>query len=158
MLYGWMKSLIIYLILSGIVMNITPGKNYKRYINSFIGLIILIILSEPLSYIFHLSSGDIKGFANDFTSYMGEGGELAYDNIYNYYEMSLNETIKHDISDKGYMVLSVETITDEENNILKCTIYLEKNSSIDTAAEDEVKKYISEVYNVDVNNIYIVRR
>ena len=72
--------------------------------------------------------------------------------------MSLNETIKHDINDKGYVVLSVETITDEENNILKCNIYLEKNSSIDTAAEDEVKKYISEVYNVDVNNIYIVRR
>lgn len=159
MLYGWMKSLIIYLVLSGMVMNMIPGKNYKNYINSFMGLIMLIILAEPLSYIFHISSGDISGFANELERYIDDGkGAEVYDSIYNYYEMSLSESIRYDIAQRGCKADEVEIITDDEDNILRCTMYLDKKTDVSEEVRDEVKNYISEVYNVDVNNIYIVRR
>lgn len=159
MLYGWMKSLIIYLILSGIVMNMLPGKNYKSYINSFMGLIMLIILAEPLAYIFHISSGDISGFANELERYIDDGGEtVSYDSIYNYYEMSLAESMRYDMVQKGYEADKLEVITDAQNKILRCTVYLEEYADKTDVVKDEMKNYISEVYNVDVNNIYIVRR
>lgn len=162
MLYGWMKSLIIYLILSGLVMNMSPGKNYKRYINSFAGLIVVIILSKPLSYIFHLSSGDLSGIAENFSGYMDQSNLGEYDDIYNYYEMSLGETIRYGLVEQGYAVEKVETTTDEDEHILHCTIIMQSDSIQSQESwlfmVSEMKKYISDVYNVEMDSIYIVRR
>ncbi len=158
MLYGWMKSLIIYLILSGLVMNMTPGRNYKRYINSFAGLIVVIILSEPLSYIFHLSSGDLAGIAESFSGYMDQSNTVEYDNIYNYYEMSLGETIRYDMEKQGYPVERVETTTDADEHILRCTVIISSDNKNRSELVSEMKKYISDVYNVEMDSIYIVRR
>ena len=56
MSFGVLKSLVLYLILSGIVLNFSPNSNYKRYIRFFLGLLILILLAEPIQFIFHMSS------------------------------------------------------------------------------------------------------
>lgn len=158
MLYGWMKSLIIYIVLSGVVVNMTPGKNYKRYINAFMGLIILIILSEPLSYIFHLSSGDISGIVTELSRYSDTdsyGG--SDDGLYNYYELSLSESVRLDLLEKGLNVQSVSVITAYDGSILRLTVYMPADYD-GTQDEADLKNYISEVYNADVTNIYIVRR
>lgn len=165
MLYGWMKSLIIYLILSGLVMNLAPGKNYKRYINFFTGLIVIIILAEPLAYIFHLSSGDLSNFAEHIGGYMEQNNTVVeHDTIYDYYEMGLGESICHELRGKGYPVERAELVMDEEKRILRCTIILSvQPDALDSASQSgiwasEMKNYISDVYNVETDSIYIVRR
>lgn len=165
MLYGWMKSLIIYLILSGLVMNLAPGKNYKRYINFFTGLIVIIILAEPLAYIFHLSSGDLSGFAQSIGDYMEQNNTVReHDTIYDYYEMSLGESMCHELRKKGYPAESAEIVMDGERRVLRCTIILESGAgAFDSAVQSDetisgMKNYISDVYNVERDSIYIVRR
>lgn len=163
MLYGWMKSLIIYLILSGLVMNLSPGNNYKRYINFFTGLIVIIILAEPLSYIFHLSSGDLSGFAQSIEGYMEQNNTVReHDTIYDYYEMSLGEAMCRELKKRGYPADKVELVMDEEKRILRCTIILSGEASASVLQSDEtaseMKNCISDVYNVERDSIYIVRR
>lgn len=165
MLYGWMKSLIIYLVLAGLVMNLAPGQNYKKYINFFSGLIVVIILSRPISYIFNLSSGDLSGFAENIENYMGGGQEpYSYDDIYNYYEMSLGESMRIELEARGYAVEDIRVVTDEENRILKCTVLIpHENAYTGDGDSDEnvlqgMKNCISDVYNVEMDSIYVVRR
>lgn len=160
MLYGWMKSLIIYLIMSGLVINLAPGSNYKRYIGFFTGLIVIIIISEPISYIFNISGGDIDKLVTSVEGYMDSRSSLeTQDNIYDYYDMSLSQAIKYSLMEAGYEVSDIEIITDDREQILKCTVSVEGElQEISETGEINIKKHISDVYNVDFDSIYIVRR
>lgn len=161
MLYGWMKSLIIYLILSGLVINLAPSSNYKRYISFFTGLIVIIIISKPISYVFNVSGGDIDKLVSSVEGYMSDSSSLEVkDNIYDYYDMGLTETIKYSLNEEGYNVSHVNVITDSQENILKCTVTIfDDVSNINNdQVEINIKKHISDVYNVDADSIYIVRR
>ncbi|MBE5945628.1 MAG: hypothetical protein E7259_01650 [Lachnospiraceae bacterium] len=156
MLFGWMKNIIIYLILSGIVINISPGNNYKKYINFLSGLIVIVILAEPLTYIFNLSVGDIDSIYNEAGLFVEESyGEGNFDNSgEDYYSLSLNESILSYLEGLGYDVEEVSVITDKDNNITECIIITGEKADLCL----EIKNIISEVYNVEVNSIYIVRR
>ncbi len=157
MVYNWMKNVVIYLILSGIVINVTPNSNYKKYINFLSGLIVIIILAEPITYIFNLSGGDI-GQLYENTSFFIEQNDISNQNysgeFVDYYDMSLNESILTYLEGLGYEISQVSVITDNENNISECIVMTDEPKEILV----EIKNVISEVYNVDVGSIYIVRR
>ncbi len=157
MIYNWMKNIVIYLILSGIVINVTPNSNYKKYIDFLSGLIVIIILAEPLTYIFNLGGGDINQIYDDLNSFIEENKlssqESGVERV-DYYGMSLNESIMSYLNALGYEVSQVSVITDSDNNISECIIMTEEAKDIVV----EIKNVISEVYNVEVDSIYIVRR
>lgn len=155
MLYSWMKDIIIYLILSGIVINISPGDNYKKYINFLSGLIVIVILCEPLTYVFNLSVGDIDSLYDD-AGYFIEKNSLdeKFGQGNDYYSLSLDESILNHLTGLGYKVSKISVIMDEDNNISECIVMTEESRDVCT----EIKNVISEVYNVEVNSIYIVRR
>ena len=52
MLFGWMKSLIFYLLLATIVTHMAPSNQYKQYIRYFIGLVVIVLLASPLKFLF----------------------------------------------------------------------------------------------------------
>ncbi len=160
MLYNWMKSLIVYIILSGIVVNLAPGKNYRQYINLLMGLIIIIVIAEPLSYVFHISGGDLSDVLSNMEEYVeNNNSSIMNDSVYNYYDMGLEAGIKYSVSENIIKVEAVRVITDDKNHIQKCTIVLGNDlGAVDEMTQNEVKKYISDVYNVDFDSIYIVRR
>lgn len=162
MLYGWMKSIIIYLIISGILVNLSPGNNYKKYIHFFSGLLLIIILAEPIKGLLN------DGFVNlsevvenidkgvDIYGY-GEDGHSD-----NYYELSLDDSIYRYLEGEGLAVAGVDVITDSEYMILKCTVNYRIGDGNNSELTDEdleiIKNKISDVYNVDKDNIYIVSR
>ncbi|MBE5944907.1 MAG: hypothetical protein E7258_08315 [Lachnospiraceae bacterium] len=156
MLYGWMKSIIIYLIISGLIINMAPAGNYKKYINFFVGLLLLIIVAKPIAYIFNFGDKDVEKLMNSMDYYMNyskdsfEAGSKG-----TYYEYSLEEAVERSAMENGCPVLKVAVITDKDYNILKCTIYVKKGKPFD---ENLIKKNISDVYNVEVDNINVLSR
>ena len=60
MLFGWMKSLIFYLLLATIVTHMAPSNQYKQYIRYFIGLVVIVLLASPLKFLFEFGSGDLQ--------------------------------------------------------------------------------------------------
>ncbi len=162
MLYGWMKTLIVYLIFSGAIINMSPSGNYKRYINLFTGLIVIVILSNPISYIFNLKSADVDILAKSVGKYMEYNQQLeSYGEIYDYYDISISEAIRISLEEKGYTIEKVEVITNGEL-LVSCRIYCNRKSNCSTEdntnIEINIKNYVSQVYNVDFDSIYIVRR
>jgi len=155
MLFGWMKSLIIYLILAGLVVNIAPSGNYVKYIRFFVGLIIVIILIEPISYIFTFDEGNIDSLVENIDEFMSDNSSLKNsDTMFNYYEMSYSKAIEDILSKKGYSIYDVDVLTNDDGLIVKCIIVL----TGDAYDEADIKKSISDVYNLEIDSIYIVRR
>ncbi len=157
MIYNWMKNVIIYLILSGIIINVTPNSNYKKYINFLSGLIVIIILAEPITYIFNIGGGDIDKLYEEASFYIEQNsifGQYTGEEHIDYYDMSLNESILSYLEGLGYEVNQISVITDSENNITECIVMTKEPKEIII----EIKNVISEVYNVDVDSIYIVKR
>ena len=162
MLYGWMKSIIIYLILSGILVNLSPGSNYKKYIHFFTGLLLLVIMVEPITQLFNIGFVDLDKIMSDMSSgiYSYKGDEK--EGISDYYELSVGDSISRYLKEEGFIVLKVEVITNEEYEILKCTINYDRtagdNAGFDSEDMEYLKNKISDVYNVETDNIYIVNR
>lgn len=159
-MFTWMKSLVMYLILSGICINLSPGRNYKRYISFFTGIVIIIIVAQPLSYIAHLSRGDIGKITDSMDGYLSESSSVkTFDSMYDYYEMSLAKSVEITLLESGCEVKEISVIADENNNPQRLYVYVDKGVNEDSmAAEDKIKKVINEVYNVDMSSIYVVRR
>lgn len=46
--YQWLQNIAFYLIVITAVIHMIPNHNYKKYIRFFTGLILIVMLSEPL--------------------------------------------------------------------------------------------------------------
>ena len=139
-------------------MRLVPEKNYSRYISFFMGLVMIIILSRPIIYIFKLDKEDyldrLERNVDEFltvNSYNGLGSGTKGD--VSYYELSLNEAVKYVCENEGYEIKDVSVITDNDKNVLSCVIYINGNYD-----ENNIKNLINDVYKINFESIYIVRR
>ena len=160
MLYGWMKSIIVYLILSGVVVNLAPGANYRKYIKFFTGLMLVMLVAEQISFCFGIGEADIDMaveqvdyyIENSKGSYNSEAGmEQGTDS---YYSLSVEEGIKGELLKQGLVDVEVEAIMDKDYHILRCTVYC----NMENMDKASIKNIISNVYNMELDNIYIVSR
>lgn len=51
-LYQWIENIAFYLILFTVGMQVIPNNNYKKYIQFFTGLILIIMLAGPILKVF----------------------------------------------------------------------------------------------------------
>lgn len=167
MLFGWMKNLIVYLIFAGAVINLSPSGSYKKHIRLVTGLVAIIIIIKPISAILNYDERKLYTLFDKAYEqgqlvihrdlYGLEKGEI--NDIEDYYELSLGEGIKHELNERGLGVTKVSVVTDGDNNVLNCRVYAENTDAMDTGfQENNIKNYINEVYNLEFDNIYVVRR
>lgn len=157
MLFSWMRELIMYMLLSSIATNMSPGKDYKKYISFFSGLVVILILAEPARFLLGAVNGNLNIFTGTIDEYLMYNYELNnVGSIYDYYDMSLEESIKHFLADRGNEVEKISVITDDNDIVIDLHIYLKEKESV--AAIEEIKKSIEEVYNIDSDSIYVIRR
>ena len=68
-LYGWIQSIAVYLIVAAAVLQAIPGKEYKKYIQFFSGLVLILLLFTPIL--------KLTGMAGTFTEkYYGREYEM----------------------------------------------------------------------------------
>jgi stage III sporulation protein AF len=53
-IYGWVKNIVIFLILTTIVTNLLGKSSYKKYVNLITGIILVILVISPLLKLFQL--------------------------------------------------------------------------------------------------------
>lgn len=47
-IYEWIRNLVCYLVIFTAVLEILPGKEYKKYIQFFAGLVMILLLATPI--------------------------------------------------------------------------------------------------------------
>ena len=48
LLYEWIQNLVCYLVIFTAVLEVLPGKEYKKYIQFFAGLVLILLLVTPI--------------------------------------------------------------------------------------------------------------
>lgn len=78
-LYTWVKNIAYFFILITIVMNVIPGKQYKKYIKLFTGIILILIILSPISQLFKLE--ETLSYYLSMENYQLELEQVPYDLI-----------------------------------------------------------------------------
>lgn len=65
-LYHWVENIAFYLVIFTVAMQLIPSKNYKSYIQFFSGLVLIIMIANPIIQLF--------GMEQEFVSLL-EGAE-----------------------------------------------------------------------------------
>ena len=147
----YITNLIIYYLVMGIMLSLIPENAYKKYISFLVGILLLVLLSKPLSFVLGISEADVN---NLFEAVDIAISEFEYDadseNRYDYVGLSVREALKNDLLRQGYSVTKVDVTLNEDKTLKSCIVYADD--------EKNIINYISEVYNLNEDNINVVRR
>lgn len=157
-----MKNLIIYLILSAMVLNISPGKNYRKYISLFTGLVLIIMLARPIAAILDMDWSKL-----DWNDVAGDGANMDIEQYLadkpDYSILAQQKYVKNSFEEEGIQVDDVEITRDRDGQVIRLIIYVDVDEQSgaeadDEAAIDRVKKLAAQQYQIDISDVYIVRR
>lgn len=76
-IYDWIKTIIFYMILMTVVLNVLPSGKYHKYIKFFSGMVLILLVMRPLTGMANLE--DKMAYYYDLFSFSGEAAELAAD-------------------------------------------------------------------------------
>ena len=169
-LKNWCEGISVAIFIAIIIEMLLPDGNNKKYVKVIIGIYIVFVVLNPL--LTKINNGiqinNIFNIENVATT-----SANLNNNIKNVYIVGIEENIKNEIFEKGYNVIDVKIQTDiNYENIEKIEIKLDsKNIKKDINKinpvviskehkenEDEfieLKKHISENYEIDSRKIYI---
>jgi stage III sporulation protein AF len=173
-----MKNLIAYMLLSALVEKLVPGKSYQRYISLTGGLIMIMLLVRPLVSIF---GGDDSELIKKIENYIDAADDIDYSleditgAVYeaesfledkpDYGTAGNEETLRSILKNLGAELENLEIMKDKNGEILRIIVVVsvayDENAEADLIDEDDntqIKKCVAEIYNIDTENIYIVRR
>lgn len=165
---NWCEGIVIAVVISLIIETILPEGNNKKYVKVVVGIYIIFTILNP--FLGKLDT-EIK-FDNKFNLNTIETSTSNVENIQEMYANGIEETFKNNIEEEfKYSVSNLEIIYDEKyENIEKIILQINCNNvsqiqkieignNIEKKEEnndyEELKKYISENYDVDISRIII---
>lgn len=123
-LYTWVKNIAYFFILVSVVMNLVPGKQYRKYIKLFTGIILILIILSPVSQLLHLE--ETLSYYLDLENYQLELEQLPYDltladgRRYEMITLSYEEEIRKQIelwvNEKKLYLLEMQIYWDLDSN------------------------------------------
>lgn len=184
-IYQWIKNIAFYMILITAVMNIIPNNNYKKYINLFTGMIMIILVLAPISGLLgvntRLDTNFIKNIYNQELSSLNfdtyELSEESTSKIFDEYENEIGLQVEKLVNEEGYYMVkadvtlneekeseqygSLESIDvviskeDQENQKISVDKISIGQTSIENPEEISVKNVIDNFYNLGLDNINV---
>lgn len=162
---SWCEGIIIAVFISIIIEMLVPEGNNKKYIKVVSGIFIIFVILNPILENINMEM-DID-FQNVFQLETIETSSDFNNNMKDVYIIGIEDTIKNEISEKGYVVDSVKVMVDSNyENIEKIEIVLCKSNNISiepiNIGEDkivqediELKNFISEKYQIDIDKVFV---
>ncbi|MDR1642101.1 MAG: stage III sporulation protein AF [Clostridiales bacterium] len=180
----WLRNLSFFLIFSAFAGIILPNEKYKKYIDLCFGIVLVIIMLQPITGLLGLGEfpvdelfDQIAGSAAPSSASGDEYTDLQWKLVKESFDSQVKAQISAMIEEKGYSISSLEVISSEDLATItsvKATvrkkeaasrpfIYIEpvKPSSGANASQAEpaeikkLKTEISDFYKLSVDNIFI---
>lgn len=111
-IYQWVRTLAAFYILFTAVLQLIPDKKYERYIRSFMGLLLIYILSVPLLSIVKNSGAVIEDFSRNYNEEVSVLEKKETQNLQGFYirkgfEQELTSQITKKCEEKGIKIQEV---------------------------------------------------
>lgn len=180
-LISWIKTVAVFTIISTIIISIIPENNYKKYIKLFVGILMILLIMKPVGKIWGLDKIFSQKYIeqnnfviqDDIKNMIIMANEKQYEMVEKGFYETVKSRIKEYVTEIGAiyidskMELNLQENSDDFGKIslLEITIntgraYHKEYIEYQKNAEDEmltakIKKYFSELYNMDIHNIHI---
>lgn len=184
-IYQWIKNIAFYMILITAVMNVIPNNNYKKYINLFTGIVMIILVISPISKLLgastRLDSNFIKNIYNQEIINLKvdayQISDTSSSKLLEEYKNEISNQIEEIVNKEGYFVVKSKIVMNEDResdnygNLEGIQVVLstqeKKNQKIlvdkiqigqkqfENPEEISVKNVIDDFYNVGLDNINV---
>ncbi len=184
-IYQWIKNIAFYMILITAVMNVIPNNNYKKYINLFTGIVMIILVISPISSLLgastRLDTNFIKNIYNQELSNIKVDAYQISDTssakLLDEYKNEISSQVEEIVKKEGYFVVESKIVMDEDKesdnygNLEGLQVVLstqaKKNQKIlvdkiqigkkqfENPEEISVKNVLDDFYNVGLDNINV---
>lgn len=155
-IYQWVRTLAAFYILFTAVLQLIPDKKYERYIRSFMGLLLIYILSVPLLSIVKNSGAVIEDFSRNYNEEVSVLEKKETQNLQGFYirkgfEQELTSQITKKCEEKGIKIQKV--IVDIEGE--QISVSLTAGQSLDLQQEGRLKDELRQEFGIKEQNIRI---
>lgn len=155
-IYQWVRTLAAFYILFTAVLQLIPDKKYERYIRSFMGLLLIYILSVPLLSIVKNSGAVIEDFSRNYNEEVSVLEKKETQNLQRFYirkgfEQELTSQITKKCEEKGIKIQ--EVIVDIEGE--QISVSLTAGQSLDLQQEGRLKDELRQEFGIKEQNIRI---
>lgn len=155
-IYQWVRTLAAFYILFTAVLQLIPDKKYERYIRSFMGLLLIYILSVPLLSIVKNSGAVIEDFSRNYNEEVSVLEKKETQNLQGFYirkgfERELTSQITKKCEEKGIKIQ--EVIVDIEGE--QISVSLTAGQSLDLQQEGRLKDELRQEFGIKEQNIRI---
>ena len=65
MCYEWIRDIVFYFILVSLVMNVMPDTKYRKYVRFFLGMVLIILMVNPLLQFLDLTDTLDENFSSE---------------------------------------------------------------------------------------------
>ena len=125
--YGWVRDIVIYLMLNTIIMNLLGNSSYKKYVSIVSGMILLLIVLSPFLKLlnmegimdYYLNSNIYQSEATDFKRELKLMEEKQREEVFTDYKDSIREQVEELILDEGLYIYEFDLVMnmDDESEI-----------------------------------------
>lgn len=184
-IYQWIKNIAFYMILVTAVMNVIPNNNYKKYINLFTGIIMIILVVSPISSLLGMSTrldtNYIKNIYNQELSNIKvdayQISETSSSKLLEEYKEEISNQVEEIVNKEGYYVVEANVVMNEDRDSedygslegIQVVLSEEEKGNqkiavskiqigqkqIENPEEISIKNVIEDFYNVGLDNINV---
>lgn len=163
---GWLRTVAAYLIFMTAVLQILPENQYRKYLQFFLGIVMILVLARPLLQISHLEETlektldqltleeEVKAMENGYMAM--EGYQETY--LYHAYEKEIEMQIRMYLEELGISGTSVNVKLDQKEGVEveRISICGEADGDGSDQQEREKKKRLQESAKEELSRVYQV--
>lgn len=181
------KKVVIFCLISFIILELTPKEEYKKYFNLFTGMVLILMIISPLYELFtgkypvtdEFQKYYLKSELKDMEISFGEYDNMRVEAVTGEYRQKIENHIRELVENEQMVAedIHVTLNTDvESEDFLKVTqvsfrisrkyqedslkikeIVMEQQENAESVSEITIKNEISQFYNVETDNINIIK-
>lgn len=123
-IYGWVKNIVIFLVLTTIINNLLGKSTYKKYVDLVTGIILVIMVIFPLLKLFQLektmdyyfTTNFLMAEAHDINSWLMGAEEEQRKVIFREYKEYIEKQVHNLLEEQNLDIIRIETVIDEDEN------------------------------------------
>lgn len=122
----WLKSIVVYFLLITVVMQILPNESWHKYLKVFIGMLLMILILQPVTKFFNLDENLANSFEkavnalseDDLKNNLLTGVESVCSGITRDYSEQMREKAEELVKKEGYELYDFSVTEDGVNLII----------------------------------------
>lgn len=120
MIFQWIKSGLLFTIISSVIILLCPNKAYVKHINLILGLLFILVMIRPVMEMAGLDEKTYLSYINKYLKIEGSN-ELSKNSI-SLYEDSLALQLKAVLKDSGYEIQDIHVFVNSDASVEKVVI------------------------------------